>query len=103
MDTKKRPNPFGKFKADVDRYADLRDERDAALKIAAAALALLETTMDSDIATQADIGSAELEYEGKVELLFDLAEAVRAACAIMVAESKTAVLNAMDPKTMPQA
>jgi hypothetical protein len=103
MNTKKRPNPFGKLKTDVDRYADLRDERDAALKIAAVALAALEAMMDSDVATQADIGAAELEYEGKVELLFDLAKVVRDALAVVVAESQTAVLTSMDPKAMPQA
>jgi hypothetical protein len=103
MATQKQPNPFGKLKAVVDRCVDLRDERDAALKIAAAALAALETTMDSDIANQADIDAAEREYEGKVELFFDLENAVRAAAGIMVAESEIAVSNVTDPKAMPQA
>ena len=48
MSTKKQSDPFAKLKTAVDHYADLRDERDAALKTAAAALATLEATMDSD-------------------------------------------------------
>jgi hypothetical protein len=103
MKPKKRPNTFEKLKTDVDRYADLRDERDAALKTAAVALAALEAAMNSDIATQADIDVAEREYEGRLELLSDLEKAMSIACAGLVAEAKTAVLNGMDSKAMPQA
>jgi hypothetical protein len=101
MSTKKRPNPFGKLQTDVDRYADLREERDAALKTAAVALAALDAAIDSDVATQAD--AAQLEYEGKVELLFDLAKVVTDALTVVVAESRSSVLASMDPKAMPQA
>src|ERR1017187_853952 len=50
----------------VDHYADFRDERDVALKTAAAALATLEATMDSDTATQADIDAAFAEQDTTV-------------------------------------
>ena len=103
MSTKKQLNPFGKLKTDVDRYAELREERDAALKTAAVALAALDAAIDSDVATQADVDAAQLEYEGTVELLFDLAKVVRATLAVVVAESQTAVLQSLDPKVMPQA
>jgi len=53
------------FKTAVGCFVDLRDGRDVALKKAAAALDKLEATMDSDIATQADIDAAEIEYEKK--------------------------------------
>ena len=66
MSTKKQSAPFAKLKTAVDHYADFRDERDVALKTAAAALATLEATMDSDPATQADIDAAFAEQDTTV-------------------------------------
>jgi hypothetical protein len=103
MSTKKQSDPFAKLKTAVDHYADLRDERDAALKTAAAALATLEATMDSDTATQADIDAAELEYEGKVAAFVGLDTAVSAAWDSSMAEAHTAVLTVTNPEDMAKA
>jgi hypothetical protein len=81
----------------------LRDERDVALKTAAAALATLEATMDSDTATQADINAAELEYEEKVAAFVELDTTVSAARASFVAEGYTAVLTVTNPEDMAKA
>ena len=103
MPTKKRSNPFAKLKTAVDHYADFRDERDVALKTAAAALATLEATMDSDTATKADIDAAEVEYEEKVAAFVELDTTVSAAWASFLAEGYTAVLSAANPEDMAKA
>jgi hypothetical protein len=71
MSLKKTPNAFAKFTAAVHRGVDLRDKRDAALKAAAAALATLEATMESDTATRDDFDAAKVEYEETVVVLVD--------------------------------
>jgi hypothetical protein len=101
--SKKKPNPFGKLKAVVDHCVDLRDERDAALKTAAAALARLEATVDSDTATQADINATEVEYEDQVDAFVGLAKTLSAACDSAVAECNIAVLTVIKPEDMAKA
>jgi len=103
LSTKKQPNPFAKLKTTVGRYVDFRGERDAALKTAAAALAKLEATIDSDIATQADIDAAEVEYEKKVDELVELDTTLSAACDTILAEFPTAVLTVANPEDMAKA
>jgi hypothetical protein len=68
---KKTPDPLANVKTAVRRCAAFRDERDAALKTAAAALAQLEAIVDSDTATEAEAEATENEYEEKVDLLDD--------------------------------
>ena len=103
MSLKKTPNAFAKFTAAVHRGVDLRDKRDAALKAAAAALATLEATMESDTATRDDIDAAEVEYEEKVGLLVELNTTMGVACDDMVTECYIAVLADTDPEDMAKA
>jgi hypothetical protein len=103
MSTKKNPNPFAKAKTAVGRCVHLRDERDAALKTAAAALTQLEAMVDSDTATQVDIDAVEVEFEKKVDAFVELDKTLSAACDSVLVESHLAVLTVTEPKNMAKA
>jgi hypothetical protein len=98
-----RPNAFAKVHAAVRHGVDLRDQRDDALKSAAAALAILEAMVESGTVDQADINAAEGAYEAKVDALVKLETAMKAACNEMVAQCYTAVLVSTDRNNMPKA
>jgi hypothetical protein len=99
---KKKPDPLAKFRAASRRVFDLRDERDAALKVAAAALATLEATVESDTAIQDDINAIEVEYEDKVNVLVELDTMINAACDVCVSEG-AAALGVANPKEIAKA
>ena len=101
--TEKQPNPLAKLRAACRRVADFRGKRDAALKVAAAALATLETTVESDTASQDDINAVELEYEDKVNVLIELDTTMSAACYDCVSEGFAAVLVEANPEEMLKA
>jgi hypothetical protein len=101
--SEKKPNAFVKFTAAVRRGVDLRDKRDAALKVAAAALATLEAMVESGTATRKDIDAAEVEYEAKVDILVELDTTMGVACDDMVTECYTAVLAHTNPEAMAKA
>jgi hypothetical protein len=89
--TEKKTNPLAKLRAACRRAADFRDKRDAALKVAAAALTTLEATVESDTATQDDIDAVEVEYEDKVNVLIGLDTTMSAACYDCVSEGAAAL------------
>ena len=99
----KKSSAFAKFSAAVHRGVDLRDKRDAAVKAAAAALATLESIVESGTANQADIDAAEVEYEAKVGVLIDADKTMSVACDDMMTECYAAVLADAKPKNMPKA
>jgi hypothetical protein len=103
MSPKQKTDPFAKFRTACRRARDFGDKRDAALKVAAAALATLETTVESDTATQADIDAAEVEYEAKVDVLVELNTTMSAACDDFVSEGFAAVLVEANPEEMHKA
>jgi hypothetical protein len=91
---KKTPDLLANVKTAVRRCAAFRDERDAALKTAAAALAQLEAIVDSDTATEAEVEAAEDEYEEKVDLLVKVDTALTADFEGMLAVIRTALTGA---------
>jgi soluble cytochrome b562 len=104
--TRKTPQgnePLANVKTALGRCVHLRNERDAALKTAAASLAQLEAMVDSDTATDAEVNAAEAEYEKKVDALVELDKTLSAACAGAVAESHVAVLTLIEAKNMAKA
>ena len=103
MSTKKNPNPFAKVKTALGRCVHLGDERDAALKTAAAALAELEATVDSDTATDAEVDAAEVEFENTVAAFVELDKTLSAACGGALAESHLAMLTVIEAKDMAKA
>jgi len=103
MSTKKKTNTFAKVKTAVRRCVHFREERDAALKTAAAALAELEATIDLDTATQAEIDAVEIDFEKKMDALVELDKTLSAACDSALAESHLAVLTVIEPQNMAKA
>jgi hypothetical protein len=103
MSTKKNPNPFAKVKTALGRCTHFRDERDAALKTAAASLAQLEAMVDSDAATDAEVNAAEVEFEKKVDAFVELDKALSAACDSALAECHVGALTLIEAKTMAKA
>jgi hypothetical protein len=96
MSTKKNTDPFAKLETAVGRSVAFRDERDAALKAAAAALAELEAAVDSESATEVDVDAAEVEYEERIDLLVELDTTLSAACVAIMdiqAEIRAAFLT----------
>jgi ABC-type nitrate/sulfonate/bicarbonate transport system substrate-binding protein len=93
---KKKPNVFAKFTAAVHRGVDLRDKRDAALKVAARRSPRLRPT-------QAEINAAEVEYEAKVDVLVELDTTMGVACDDIVTECYTAVLADANSEDMAKA
>jgi hypothetical protein len=96
-------NPFAKVKTALGRCAHFRDERDAALKTAAASLAQLEAMVDSDAATDTEVNAAEVEFEKKVHAFVELDKTLSAACDSAVAESHVAALTLIEAKNMAKA
>jgi len=84
--SKKQSEVPAKFRAMVRGVRDIRDKRDAALKVAAAALAALEITAESDTATQADLNTAEVVYEDQFDVLIELNTTLSASVDDMVLE-----------------
>jgi hypothetical protein len=103
MSTKKMPNPFAEVQTAVGRCVHLRNERDAALKAAAASLAQLEAMVDSDTVTDAEVDAAEVEFEKKVDAFVELDKTLSTACDGVLAESHLAVLNVIEAKNMAKA
>jgi hypothetical protein len=100
---KKKPDAFAKLEAAVHHGVDLRDKRDAALKMAAEALTALEAMVESGTATQQDINAAEVEYEAKVDVLIELNTTMGVACDDMKTECYAAVLVVSNPEKMAKA
>jgi hypothetical protein len=84
--SEKKAKLVAKFRAEVRGVCDVRDKRDAALKVAAAALATLEATAESDTATKADLDAAEVLYEDQFDVLVELNTTLSASCQEMVKE-----------------
>src|SRR5258706_16187954 len=84
--SEKKSEALAKFRAEVRGVCDVRDKRDAALKVAAAALATLEATAESDTVTQADLDAAEVVYEDQFDALIELNTTLSASCHDMVRE-----------------
>ncbi len=103
MSTKKTPDLLGKVKTGVRRWVHLRDERDAALKAAAASLAQLEAMVDSGAVTAADVDAAEAEFEDKVAAFVELDKTLSAACDCVVTESHIAFLTVVETKNLAKA
>jgi hypothetical protein len=101
--SEKKPNAFAKLKATVRRGVDLRDKRDAALKVAAAALVTLEAMLEAGSATRKEIDAAEVEYEAKVDILVELEKTMGVACDDIVTECYTAVLAHANPEEIAKA
>jgi hypothetical protein len=104
--TRKTPvgnNSFSNVKTALGRCVQFRDERDAALKTAAASLAQLEAMVDSDTATDAEVNAAEVEYERTVLAFVELDKTLSAACADALAESHLAMLTVIEGKNMAKA
>ena len=98
-----RNNPIPNLKTALSRCVHFRDERDAALKTAAASLAQLETMVDSDTATDAEADAAEVEYEKTVAAFIELDKTLSAACESALAESHLAMLTVIEAKNMAKA
>lgn len=103
MPTKKSPNPFAKVKTTLGRCTHFRDERDAALKAAAASLAQLEALVDSEAATDAEVDAAEVAFEKTVDAFVELDRALSAACDSALADCQVAALTFIEAKTMAKA
>jgi hypothetical protein len=91
------------FLTAVHRGVDLRDKRDAALKVAAAELAMLEAMVESGTATRKEIDAAEVEYEAKVAALVELNTTMGVACDDIITECYNAVLAHSNPEEMAKA
>jgi hypothetical protein len=101
--SKKKNSAFTHLRAVVRQGVELRDQRDAALKAAAAALHTLEAMVASDSANQTDRDVAEDEYESKVKALIELDNTLSATCGNMLCECYTAILASVDPNNLPKA
>jgi hypothetical protein len=104
--TRKTPlqnNPFPNLKTALSRCVHFRDQRDAALKTAAASLAQLEAMVDFDTATDAEVNAAEVEYEKTVAAFVELDKTLSTACEGTLAESHLAMLTLIEAKNMAKA
>jgi hypothetical protein len=100
--SEKKSEALAKFSAMIRGVCDIRDKRDAALKVAAAALATLEATAESDTATQADLDAAEVVYEDQFDALIELNTTMSASCDDVVREG-AALLGRSLPEEMAKA
>jgi hypothetical protein len=96
-------NPFPNLKTAFSRCVHFRDERDAALKTAAASLARLEAMVGSETVTEAEVDAAEIEYEKTVAAVIELDKTLSAACEGAQADFHLAMLTVIEAKIMAKA
>jgi hypothetical protein len=104
--TRKTPlqnNPFPNLKTALSRCVHFRDERDAALKTAAASLAQLEAMVGSETVTDAEVDAAEVAYEKTVAAVVELDKTLSATCERALAESHLSMLTVIEAKNMAKA
>jgi hypothetical protein len=101
--SEKKSQASAKIRSMCRRACDLRDERDAALKVAAAALATLEITVASETVAQADIDATERVYEDEVAALIGLNTTLEAACDDFVREGASLLLGRSLPDELAKA